>query len=148
MSSEQVRNTEGASVLIEAIEENYGLVAAQEFGAMYASRINQVMDKINEMETAIDSDMHEFEKLASWAITESARMNSYRGNFEDLHVVATVAHSISNQWMEEQGKNIRCSMHSPYARAWRLAARNEGHYGMAERPTECYCTGEPVEAYS
>lgn len=142
MSSEQVRDVPGNASLLVEMEELYGAVAASEFGAMYASRVNPVVEKIAEMESAIRTHPAMFEEQARWAIGDSARMNSFRGNFEDVHVLATVAHSISNRWATEQGKNLRCSLHSLYARAWRQSAAENGHHGMAEPPTECLCNLE------
>jgi hypothetical protein len=68
-------------------------------------------------------------------------MNSFRGNYDDLHVVATIAHRLSIRRAEEEGRKPSCRQHSLYHQAWIRAYTGEGHhYDKSE--DECTCAEE------
>ena len=123
MPSDLVRDTHPDEYT--KILDLYGLPAAQEFSNMYTSQRSVVSVKIANLESVPDP---EFVELASWAITDSARMNSFRGNFEDVHVVATIAYEISRQRAAANGTHPECRIHSLYQRAWIRAYTQQGHY--------------------
>lgn len=136
MSSEILRDVDPSAV--ETIRGKYGEMPAIEYGAMYASRRNEVDKRIAELEEAETDE--DFVTLSAGAILESARMNSFRGNYEDVHVVATIAHRISQRRVKDSGKNPECSVHSLYHQGWIEAYTSQGH--EYDRDDVCSCDAE------
>lgn len=74
------------------------------------------------------------------AITDSARMQSFRGNWEALHAVASFAYEDGKRRDAVAGVSSHCDRHSLYSRAHRKAMQEQGHY--SEMP-ECRCEVTP-----
>lgn len=74
------------------------------------------------------------------AITDSARMQSFRGNWEALHAVASFAYEDGKRRDALAGRSSRCDRHSIYSRAHRQAMREQGH--RSDTP-ECRCEVTP-----
>lgn len=70
------------------------------------------------------------------AITDSARCSNWRGNWNDLHSVASFAYHDGERRDRLAGRDTRCERHSVYSRAFRKAMHEQGH---STPIAECTC---------
>lgn len=140
MSSEVVGEVTEYRPRVAEIEELYGPVAAREFAGMYTTRVREVEHHILAMQAAAErGDAEEFINRAASHITASARMASYpyQGNFEDIHVLATIAFAIAERTAAAEGVYDGCQVHGWYARAFRKAYTEQGHGYYREVVCNC-----------
>lgn len=80
---------------------------------------------------------HEFVRTASSAILESARMSSFRGNFNGLHAQASACYMESERRFRENGHSQECTGDSLYDRAFRYARQSQGYTSRPGRVCDC-----------
>ncbi|MFB7858918.1 hypothetical protein [Rhodococcus qingshengii] len=84
-----------------------------------------------------EADDNEFVDMTSRAILESARMGSFRGNFNHLHAMADGAAHEANRRHQAAGHDKECRGDNLYNVASARAYRSQGH--TPRDPVPCSC---------
>lgn len=104
-----------------------GSVAAREFLAGTPYQQLDAWKAMQHLAAAGDTGPGRWIDYAMGAITDSARMESFKGNWEALHSVCSFAYVDGKRRDAARGIAPECHRHSRYAMAHRQAMRDQGY---------------------
>ena len=129
--------TAPADLTDEQLEAIIGPIAMREYLNAYDTHKPRLREWFAALPTLTDD---EFVRRCESAILESARMSSFRGNFDDLHCMASACYTEARRRYIAAGHNKDCRGSSLYDKAYRRAYRSQGH--TPPEPYPCTCGKE------